>query len=146
MKQLLYLLLFIPFAVNSQWTDLYHDGWIHTTGTGILNNYNIQDFANDTMNQVLPTGWTAGTGAYTVDTLTANDAVLTDLTIGEKVLTCGTAGTIAFESLQAYDTWEFYWYKDGQGNDLRTNFINSDQTAEGGITADGYLGLTYLCS
>ena len=65
----------------------------------------------------------AGTGEYKIEELTSQDAVLKHLDKGTKVLTCTSAGTVAFPSDQAYGEWEFDVWK-AEISDILIGFIS----------------------
>jgi len=73
----------------------------------------------------VPFGMIPGTGTYTTQELTTQDAVLKELDIGTKVLQCDVAGTIAIPFTHAYGTPEIYVYKGGDGNNLRIQYIST---------------------
>ena len=82
----------------------------------------------------VPREWKNGTGTYAIAEMATQDAVLKELDKGTKYLQCSVAGTIAIPSKQAYGTWEFAWYKGGDGNQTYAYFINDKN-----IINDGYV-------
>lgn len=52
---------------------------------------------------------------------------LPDLKQGTKYLQFTTAGTVSIPSKTAYGTWEFDWFKVGEGNEIKFNFISDGQ-------------------
>lgn len=74
---------------------------------------------------ILPSGWIKNGGSFTVQESTTNDAVL-PIRKGYRYVKCNTAGIIAIPSKQAYGTWEFDWYKGGEGNTISCGFINDN--------------------
>ncbi len=56
---------------------------------------------------------------------------------GTKYLQCTSAGTIAFQSKQAYGTWEFDVYKGADANVMLTEFISSGVGGYASVT--GYM-------
>jgi len=79
--------------------------------------YYRNTFAHDQADgtNILPDGMIAGTGSYKIDTDTD----------GNNYLECTSSGTIAYQSEQAYGTWEFDFYK-GETSNPTISFISSD--------------------
>ena len=67
-------------------------------------------------------------GTFTTATLTADDAVLSNLKVGDTYYKCTAAGFTSFFHSQAYGKWEFSWKKvaDAAGS-LIIKFISQDQ-------------------
>lgn len=100
---------------------------------------NLAFEAADDDQVVVPRDFINGTGSYKINELTAQDTVLKHLDTGSKYLECSSAGTTAFQSSQAYGTWEFDLYKGANGNNTYVNFISNGTNSP--INNQGY----YIC-
>jgi hypothetical protein len=89
---------------------------------------------------ILPKKWLPGTGSFKISELSADDAVLSHLTKGNKVLECTSAGTLNFLNTQAYGTLEFDFLKQGVSDILR--FILSSDRKNG--TLRDYVGYRFV--
>ncbi len=87
-----------------------------------------EDFDYELGLSIKPKGWIKGTGGFKIEELTTDDAVLTHLKKGSKMLTCTTAGTISFPSKQAYGIWEFDISKTQGNAGIGITFINNKIT------------------
>jgi len=83
----------------------------------------------------VPFGAQIGTGTYSTQEMTAQDAVLTELDVGTKYLQCDVAGTIAIPNKNMPGEIEFYVNKWADDNVLRLLSVSSGsgvfQTTEG---------------
>jgi hypothetical protein len=86
----------------------------------------IEDFRFDPVGTAVPRGWIKGTGVYTINELSSQDAVLKHLNKGTKYLQCVTAGTIAIPSKSAYGTWEYLLYKGDTTTQPSVQFVSAD--------------------
>lgn len=84
--------------------------------------------------------WTKKSGAFTINELSADDAVLKHLTTGTKYLECTSSGIIAIPSKQAYGTWEFDIIVNVGGFAV-LNFISDRNENINGSLGNGY---TYI--
>lgn len=67
-----------------------------------------------------------GTTTGRVDNVSFTEVLpLPSFKTNQRYLQCDVAGTIAFNSQQAFGVWEWDWYKGADGNILRVQFINT---------------------
>lgn len=107
-------------ALTDQDAKMYNNKWARQT-------YLKEDFKYDPIveSNVLPKGWTPGTGTFKINELLANDSILSYLSAGTKYIECLTAGTLSIPSKQAYGTWEFELYKGAELNNIFIELISS---------------------
>ncbi len=112
-------------AKDAQFAKDYHNSFNRPY---IVENF---DYGADGVTK-LPPNWIAGTGTYSIEEMTAQDSVLTELDVGKRFMKCQTAGTIAIPSKWAYGEMKVAIYKGGAGNYSRFLFINTTTDAAGG--------------
>jgi len=118
---------------SNEWTQEmaaeYHNKWVKPVLGRIPSVY-------DGIGSISPFGMIQGTGSFSVQEMTAQDAVLKELDIGTKYIRCDVAGTIAVPCTHAYGTLEFYILK-GATTVIFIQFIgNNTETYR---TNSGYL-------